>query len=156
MDQPDEGPLYLEDLPVGETLDLGSHEFTAAGIREFATRWDPLPIHVEAEPPGPFEGPIASGFHTLCVTTRLAVEGYRRETAVVAGLGIDELRWPNPVRPGDELAVELELTDRRPSETRPDAGVVREAVTGCVGGEPAIRYVGAALVERRESAANGA
>lgn len=152
----EDGPLYLEDLPVGETLDLGSHTFTEEGIRAFGERWDPLPIHVAPDPPGSFDAPIASGCHTLCVTTRLAVEGYRRETAVVAGLGIDDLRWPAPVRPGDELAVELELTDRHPSESRPDAGVVHEAVTGTVAGETAISYEGAALVERRERTGNGA
>jgi acyl dehydratase len=151
----DDDPLYLEDLPLGETMALGSHEFTAAGIEEFATQWDPLPIHVAAEPPGPFDAPIASGFHTLCVTTRLAVEGYRRGMALVAGLGVDDLRWPTPVRPGDELSVEAEFVDRRPSETRPDAGVVREVVRGTVDGETAIRYDGASLV-RRESGANGA
>ncbi|MFB6304974.1 MAG: MaoC/PaaZ C-terminal domain-containing protein [Haloferacaceae archaeon] len=145
--------LFYEDVDAGVPIDLGTHTFTEAGIVEFAEQWDPLPFHVDPEAAQRRHGGlIASGFHTLCVTTRLAVEGFRRETASVAGLGIEELRWPRPVRPGDTMAVELEVVGKRPSESRPDAGVVRESVTGTVDGDAVVTYEDAALVERREPA----
>ncbi|MFB6281916.1 MAG: MaoC/PaaZ C-terminal domain-containing protein [Haloferacaceae archaeon] len=140
---------FYEDIEVGERADLGSHAMTEAEIVSFAERWDPLPFHTDPEAAGPHDGVIASGHHTLCVTARLAVEGFRRGTAAIAGLGIDDLRWHRPVRPGDRLAATLEVAGKRPAESRPGAGVIREAVTGTVGGEPVITYEGAALVERR-------
>jgi acyl dehydratase len=94
-------------------------------------------------------GLIASGFHTLCVTARLAVEGFRDQTAAGVGIGLDELRWHRPVRPGDTLAARLELLSKRPSESRPETGVVREAVEATVDGDPALTYETTALVERR-------
>lgn len=142
--------VFYEDVEVGVPVDLGTHTFSESGIVEFAERWDPLPFHVDPEVAERRHGGlIASGFHTLCVTTRLAVEGFRRETASIAGLGIEELRWPRPVRPGDTMAVELEVIGKRPSGSRPDAGIVRESVTGTVDGEPVVAYEDAALIERR-------
>lgn len=139
------GKRPYEDVETGVRIDLGRHTMTEAEIVSFAERWDPLPIHTAAGD----DGPIASGHHTLCVTARLAVEGFRRETAVIAGLGIDDLRWHRPVRPEDTLAASLEVVDKRPSESRPGAGVIRESVAGTVDGEPVITYEGVALVERR-------
>lgn len=142
--------LFYEDVETGVPTDLGTHTFTESGIVEFAERWDPLPFHTDREVADRRHGGlIASGFHTLCVTTRLAVDGFRRETASIAGLGIEELRWPRPVRPGDTMAVELEVVDKRQSGSRPDAGIVRESVTGTVDGATVIEYGDAALVERR-------
>ena len=41
------------------------------------------------------------------------------------GLGVDELRWPNAVRPGDVLTVETEILELRPSRSRPGHGIIR-------------------------------
>lgn len=143
--------LRYEDIEVDEPIDLGTHTFTEDGIVSFAERWDPLPFHTDPETARREHGGlVASGYHTLCVTARLAVDGFRRETAAIAGLGIDDLRWRRPVGPGDTLAVDLTVLEKRPSESRPDAGVFRESITGTVGGETAIDYEDAALVERRE------
>lgn len=145
-----DGRIFYEDIETGVPMDLGTHTFTEAGIVEFAERWDPLAFHTDDEVAERRHGGlIASGFHTLCATTRLAVEGFRRETASVAGLGIEELRWPHPVRPGDTMAVELEVVGKRPSESRPDVGLVREFVSGTVGDETVITYEDIALVGRR-------
>jgi acyl dehydratase len=145
-------PRFYEDIEVGRRVDLGGHTVTESEIVAFAERWDPLPVHTDPGADERHDGVIASGHHTLCVTARLAVEGFRRETAAVAGLGIDDLRWHRPVRPGDRIAVSLEVIEKRPSESRSDAGVVREGVVGTVDGEAAISYEGVALVERRERA----
>lgn len=146
---PEDGPIYFEDLAVDQRRDLGSHEFTADGIRSFASEWDPLALHIDDDPEGLYEEPVASGVHVLAVVTRLAVAAYRRDLAPSVGLGIDDLRWRRPVRPGDELEATATVAGTRPSESRPGFGVVRERIEGRVEGEVAIGYTGAALVGRR-------
>ncbi|MFD5119877.1 MaoC/PaaZ C-terminal domain-containing protein [Streptomyces sp. NPDC058385] len=97
------GRLYSEDLEqfVDRRQPLGTHMMTEADIREFAGRWDPLPIHVgDGEH---FGGVIASGLHTLCVFQRLAVAGLYSRWAVVAGRRMTDMSLPRPVRPGDTL-----------------------------------------------------
>ena len=42
------------------------------------------------------------------------------------GVGLDECRWPRPVRPGDELRVECEV---RPSKSRPKQGLIKIRTT---------------------------
>ncbi|MFB6080006.1 MAG: MaoC/PaaZ C-terminal domain-containing protein [Haloferacaceae archaeon] len=146
---------FYEDVETGVRIDLGTYEMTEREIVSFAERWDPLPFHVDGEAARRHGGLIASGHHTLCVTARLAVEGFRRETAVVAGLGIDDLRWHRPVRPGDAVAASLEVIDKRPSESHPEAGVIRESVAATVDGETVLTYEDAALVARREAGGDG-
>jgi acyl dehydratase len=144
---------YFEDLSAGEPGPVGSHEFTREGIVRFAERWDPLPMHTDPSSPGAKRhgGLIASGFHTLCATAALAGT-HREDVAVVGGLGIDALRWRRPVRPGDTLDVTYTVTSLRPSESRPETGVVEGRVVGRVDGEVAVEYDDAGLVLRRETA----
>ena len=144
---------YFEDLTLGEPGPLGEYEFTEAEIVEFAAQWDPLPMHTDPESAGAAQhgGVIASGFHTLCATARLAGE-WRSDVAVVGGLGIDDQRWRAPVTPGDVMAVEYELVELRRSGSRPDTGVMVGRVTGRVDGEVAVEYDDAGLVACREDA----
>jgi acyl dehydratase len=97
--------LFAEDLLPGATFDLGSRRVDAEDIIEFATQWDPLPFHVNAEHAkvGHFGGLIASGVHTFAVFQRLQVDALLSRTAIYAGYGADRMRLPNPVRPGDLL-----------------------------------------------------
>jgi acyl dehydratase len=45
------------------------------------------------------------------------------------GVGLDECRWSRPVRPGDELRVECEVLDGRPSKSRPEQGLIKLRTT---------------------------
>jgi acyl dehydratase len=47
----------------------------------------------------------------------------------VVGAGFDEFRWPHTVRPGDELRLESEVLDVRPSKSRPDQGLIKVRTT---------------------------
>ena len=93
--------------------------------------FDPQPFHLSEEgAAGTIFGSLAaSGWHTAATTMRLVVEGTLRPAGGVVGLGFDEFRWPTPVRPGDELRVESEILEVRPSETRPDQGVIKVRMT---------------------------
>jgi len=118
---------YLEDLAVGERIVSAPFEFTESDIRDFAGRFDPQPMHLDAEAAarGPLKGLTASGWQTTAVVMGLSVEAKPFGGAPVLGLGVDELRWPNPVRPGDTITAEIEVVQIRPSRSKPTHGVVR-------------------------------
>jgi acyl dehydratase len=122
---------YLEDFPVGSSAELGSVHVTEDEIRSFATRYDPQPFHTdpEAAKRWPYGGLIASGWHTASLMMRLLVDNYLSPASSLGSPGIDQLRWPNPVRPGDDLTMHIEVLEARASQTRPDRGIVRTSTT---------------------------
>ena len=125
------GIRYLEDLTVGERLITPSIKVTEADAIGFADVYDPQPMHNDphAAARGPFGGLIASGWHTTAMVMRLIVDTNPLGGAPVLGLGVDQIRWPNPLRPGDTIHAEIEVTSITPSQSKPDFGVVRINVT---------------------------
>ena len=75
-----------------------------------------------------FGGIIASGWHTVGLTMRLYVDHFLSHVASLASPGVDEVRWPNPVRPGDTLRVRVTILEARLSRSKPDRGVVRSKI----------------------------
>ena len=118
--------FYFEDFEIGRITELGSVTVTDAEIREFATRFDPQPFHVDpvAAADSMFGGIIASGWHTCSMMMRLAVDGYLHQSASLGSPGVDEVRWLKPVRAGDVLKVRSCVLDAVPSTSRPDRGVI--------------------------------
>ncbi len=144
---------YYEDIEVGDTESFGSYEVTEEEIVEFAERYDPQPFHLdpEAGANSPFGGLVASGWHTASMCMRLLVDGYLDPETSMGARGADELRWHAPVRPGDELHVEVEVIEKRPSESRPGTGHVRTRLTGYANGDRrVISWEGLGMVRRRE------
>src|SRR5207245_2384791 len=76
-----------------------------------------------------FGGLAASWWHTAALTMRLVVESEFRPAGGLIGTNFDEFRWTQPVRPGDELRVESEVLEIRPSSSRPDQGWLKVRVT---------------------------
>lgn len=118
--------FYFEDLEAGLTKEFGSYEVTEAEIIEFAEQYDPQWIHTdpEAAAESVYGGLIASGWHTTAICMRLMVDHHVSKSSALGGLGVEELRWPNPVRPGNELSVRWRVREKRVSENRPDRGIV--------------------------------
>lgn len=120
---------YFEDFvpAVGDTIELGTYEFTTEGIIAFAREYDPQPMHTDPELAAntPYGGLIASGWHTAGVYMRLLVDNLISHTVSFGSPGLDNLRWLKPVRPGDVLTARITILDARPSESRPDRGIVR-------------------------------
>jgi acyl dehydratase len=118
---------YLEDLSVGQRFTTPAAQITEADTLSFAARYDPQPMHLDAEAAarGPLGGLSASGWQTTALVMRLTVDAKPFGGAPVLGLGVDELRWPNPVRPGDTITAELEVVSITPSRSKPTHGVVR-------------------------------
>jgi acyl dehydratase len=120
-------PLYFEDLAIGQTFATGTGTVDAERLKAFAAEFDPQPFHMnEIAARASFFGElVASGWHTAALCMRLLVDGELRIVGGLIGMGLEELRWPRPVRPGDVLRVESEVLDLRPSRSRPDRGIVR-------------------------------
>ncbi len=125
------GARYLEDLAIGERRETGDFVVTEEDGVSFAKRYDPQPMHIdrEAAESGPFKGLIASGWQTTGIVMRLITDAKPFGSTQVLGLGVDELRWPVPVRPGDTIRAELEVISITPSRSKPDFGVVRIQIT---------------------------
>jgi acyl dehydratase len=120
-------PEFFEDYRVGAIHEFGTAAMDAAEIIDFARRYDPQYLHLDAEAAahGPFGGLIASGWHTVSVVMRLLVEHFIPAAASLGSPGIDELRWLLPVRPGDELRVKVTVQEARRSRSKPDRGLIK-------------------------------
>jgi acyl dehydratase len=121
---------YFEDYVPGSVYEFGSIVMEEKEMIEFATRYDPQPFHIdpEAARKGVFGGLIASGWHTGAASMRLIVDHYLSRVASLGSLGVDELRWLKPVRPGDELSIRVTVLETRLSQSKPDRGIVRSLV----------------------------
>jgi acyl dehydratase len=122
---------YLEDLQPGQRFGSGRWTVDEAQIREFATRFDPQPFHLdpEAAKRSLFGELVASGWHSMAITMRLIVEGEMKLAGGFIGHGVESLQWPRPVRPGDTLRAESEVLEVRPSRSKPDRGTARVRTT---------------------------
>ena len=144
--------LYLEDYFVGQIFRHGSVTVDAEAIKAFAREFDPQPFHTDEDAARDtfFKGLAASGWHTAALTMRLFVESGLKPVGGLVGAGVDELRWPRAVRPGDVLRVEVEVLDVRVSNSRPTHGVVKaRAVTFNQNDEPVQIETTSLFVPRR-------
>jgi acyl dehydratase len=158
---------FWEDIAVGERAEVGRYTFTADNIKAFARRFDPQPFHLDeaAAARSHFGALCASGWHTGSVWMRLMVDHDKRETAAmrargeaVARLGpspgFRELKWLKPVYVGDTITYSTEIVDKRPSNSRPEWGLMTIRNSGVnQKGETVISFVSTAFVERRKRAA---
>ena len=126
----DHGLRYFEDYVLGTSYECGSFSVDAGSIVSFAREFDPQSFHVDpvAAADGPFGGLIASGWHTAALTMRLLVENYLSPEASLGGAGVDEIRWPDPVRPGDTLRVRATVVEARRSGSKPDRGIIKTLI----------------------------
>jgi len=120
------GERYFEDYQAGAVYEYGYAGVDEEEMLAFARRFDPQPIHTDAAfaAGGPFAGLIASGWLTGAIFMRLFADHYLSRVASLASPGIDELRWPAPVRPGDTLRLRTTITETRRSRSKPDRGLV--------------------------------
>jgi acyl dehydratase len=123
---------YLEDMKVGQKSSFGNYRVTREDVIDFARKFDPQPFHLDDEAAAKthFGRLSASGWHTASMTMAMLVENLTKEKQAGLGSpGLDELRWLKPVYPGDTLRVETELTDVRPSRSRPEMGSIHSDLT---------------------------
>jgi acyl dehydratase len=119
------GDRFFEDYTVGATYRCGSFTITKDEIIAFATRYDPQTMHVDPRlaAQGPFGEVIASGWHTVASAMRLLVDNFLPHNGLAAP-GIDEMRWPRPVRPNDTLTLYVTVEQARRSRSKTDRGLI--------------------------------
>jgi len=142
---------YFDHLKAGDRFQSEPFEVAGKTIIEFAEKFDPQKFHLNAKlaERSIFKGLIASGWHTAAITMRLFVKTLNFAEGAI-GLGVDELRWPNAVRPGDALQVETEILETRPSRSKPNYGIIRlRNVTKNQRGEIVQTMMASAMVPRR-------
>lgn len=146
---------YFEDYTPGKVYEFGTITVTEAEIIEFARQFDPQYFHVHPEKAtqSRFGGIIASGWHTVGLTMRLYVVHFLSHVASLASPGVDDVRWPNPVRPGDTLRVRVTILEARPSRSKADRGVVRAKIEAInQKDELVLSMVGISIIGRRPQA----
>jgi acyl dehydratase len=118
--------FYLEDLRVGQRFTSGTHALDQDQVIAFASQFDPQPFHLDPTRAKKmfFGGLVASGWHTAAITMRLMVQGGVPMAGGLVGAGA-EISWPRPTLPDDVLRVESEVLEVRPSQSRPDRGIVK-------------------------------
>jgi acyl dehydratase len=118
---------WFADYKPGAVYEYGHATLTEDELLDFARKFDPQPMHTDPAyaAAGPFGGLIASGWHTAGLMMRLLADNYLSKVASLASPGIDELRWPHPVRPGDVLHLRVEVMEARESRSKPDRGILR-------------------------------
>jgi len=144
--------VFLEDLQVGQRFGSDTIEVTKENIFAFARDFDPQPFHLDEEAArrSIFKQLTASGWHTAAMSMRLFVTGEFKPVGGSIGLAVDELRWPQPVRPGDILKLETEILDVRKSRSKPDRGIIRiRNVTTNQRGEIVQTFMAFVMVRRR-------
>lgn len=143
--------IYLEDLAIGQKFGSGRAHVDKEAIKAFASQFDPQPFHLDEEAAKDlfFGGLAASGWHTAALTMRLLVTGDFKPAGGIVGAS-NEISWSRPVRPGDELRVESEVLEVRPSKSRPHQGLVKmRSTTFNQNNEPVQELVANLVVPRR-------
>jgi acyl dehydratase len=144
---------YYEDIEVGETQEFGEYHVTEEEVIEFAEKYDPQPFHTdpEAAKASPYGELIASGWHTAAMCMRMLADGPITERASMGARGVDELRWRQPVTPGDTLHLRTEVIEKRVSEGTPSRGYVNSRMEGRnQDDEVVISWIGLGMIEVRD------
>ena len=120
-------PVWFEDFTPGMVRAIGPYTVTAAEIVEFASKYDPQPFHTDPEKAKAsiYGGLIASGWMTCALAMRMVCDDYVLKAASMGSPGVDQIRWKQPVRPGDVLHLRLTVLEAKASQSKPDRGLVR-------------------------------
>src|SRR5712675_3673606 len=150
--------LTFEDFPPGHFGTFGPRRVTREEILAFAAEFDPQPMHLdeEAASRSMLKGLSASGWHLCSIMMRMLYDGYIGRTASLGSPGVNELRWLAPLRPGDDLTLDVEVVEARASRSRPETGIVTfKAVARNVAGVALCEMVSPIIVQRRAAIATG-
>src|SRR5258707_9889065 len=151
--------LTFEDFPPGDFGPFGPRRVTREEILAFAAEFDPQPMHLdeEAAKRTMLKGLSAWGWHLCSIMMRMMCDGYIGRTASLGSPGVNEVRWLAPLRPGDDLTLDVEVTEARVSRSRPETGIVtfKSVVRNAAGGGPGAKgspTIPAARAPRRAGA----
>ena len=118
--------LTFEDFPTGRFATFGPRHVTREEILAFAAEFDPQPMHLdeEAAKHSMLNGLAGSGWHLCAIMMRMMFDGFIGRTASLGSPGVSEVRWMAPLRPDDELTLDVDVAETRVSNSRPETGIV--------------------------------
>ena len=118
--------LCFEDFPPGRFGSYGPRHVTREEMLAFAAEFDPQPMHLDeaAASRSMLKGLSGSGWHLCSVMMRMMFDGYIGRTASLGSPGVNELKWLAPLRPGDDLTLDVDVIEARISGSRPSTGIV--------------------------------
>jgi len=144
--------LTFEDFPVGRFGSFGPRHVAREEILAFAAEFDPQPMHLdeEAAKKTMLKGLSGSGWHLCSLMMRMMCDGFIDRTASLGSPGVNEVRWLAPLRPGDDLTLDVDVTEARISRSRPSTGIVTfRGVARNAAGEELCEMVSPIIVGRR-------
>jgi acyl dehydratase len=150
--------FVFEDFKLGHFGQFGPHRVTREEILAFAAEFDPQPMHLDEEEASRsmLKGLSGSGWHLCSVMMRMMFDGFIGRTASLGSPGVNELRWLAPLRPGDELMLDVDVTEARVSRSRPATGIVTfKAVVSNAAGQALCEMVSPIIVRRRDDVVSG-
>jgi acyl dehydratase len=150
--------LSFEDFPPGRFGSFGPRHVTREEIIAFAAEFDPQPMHLdeEAAKQTMLKGLSGSGWHLCSIMMRMMVDGFMGRAASLGSPGVNEVRWLAPLRPGDDLILDVDVVEARPSRSRPETGIVTFKTTvRNAAGEVLCEMVSPIILGRRGEAGAG-
>ena len=151
--------LTFEDFPVGRLGSFGPRHVTREEILEFASEYDPQPMHLDeaAANASMLKGLSGSGWHLGSLMMRMLFDGFIGRTASLGSPGVNEVRWLAPLRPGDDVTLEVEVLEARASRSRPETGIVTfKSTARNAAGEVLCEMTSPIIIGRRAGAGAGA
>src|ERR1700744_1867941 len=148
--------LTFEDFKPGPFGSFGPYHVTRDEILTFAAEFDPQPMHLdeEAAKRSMLNGLAGSGWHLGSIMMRMMFDSFIKRAASLGSPGVNELRWLAPLRPGDDLTLDVDVTEARVSQSRPQTGIVTfRGVTRNAAGLVLCEIVTPIIVKRRADAA---
>lgn len=148
--------LTFEDFKPGHFGTFGPHHVSRDDIIAFASEFDPQPMHLDedAASRSMLRGLSGSGWHLCSLMMRMMADGFITRAASLGSPGVDEVRWLAPLRPGDDLTLEVDVVEARVSKSRPALGIVKFKCTARnASGQALCEMTSPILIERREGAA---
>jgi len=148
--------LTFEDFPPGRFGTFGPRHVTRDEILAFAAEFDPQPMHLDeaAAAKSMLRGLSGSGWHLCSLMMRMMADGFITRAASLGSPGVDEVRWLSPLRPGDDLMLDVDVLEARASKSRPELGIVKFKFTvRNARGEALAEMTSPILIKRREGTA---
>lgn len=146
--------LTFEDFPPGRFGTYGPRHVSRDEIMAFAAEFDPQPMHLDEEAASKtmLKGLSGSGWHLCSLVMRMMFDGFIGRTASLGSPGVDQVRWLSPLRPGDDVSLDVEVTEARLSRSRPGTGIVTfKVVARNAPGQPLFEMVSPIIVKCREA-----
>lgn len=150
--------LSFEDFPPGHFGTFGPRHVSRQEILEFAAEFDPQPMHLDeaAANKSMLKGLAASGWHLCAIMMRMMADGFITRAVSLGSPGVDEVRWLAPLRPGDDVTLDVDVLEARPSRSRPETGIVTfKSTARNAAGEVLCEITSPILIGRRAGTAPG-